>query len=85
MDQKDIPADAVILKLDNYVHVGFKTTQMFSTYEPSHIMAQLYSYLKDRDCKVDVSDTKCKLVFEMLKEQTKEEQDAGCPADGFRA
>jgi len=26
MDQKDIPADAVILKLDNYVHAGFKTT-----------------------------------------------------------
>lgn len=48
-------------------------------------MAQLYSYLKDRDCKVEVSDTKCKLVFEMFKEQTKEEQDAGCPVDGFRA
>lgn len=75
-----------MLKLDTYVHVANnKTTQLFSTYEPSHIFAQLYSYLKDRDCKVDLRENKWKMVFELHKEQTKEEVEAGVPVNGFIA
>jgi hypothetical protein len=35
----DLPEDAVVLKLNNYIHLDNKTTQMFSTYEPSDIFA----------------------------------------------
>ena len=65
--------NVVIVKLEDYSPIISKSTQLYSTYEPEYIFAQLQSKLQDLDITPSLNKSKFKMTFDMVREQREED------------